>query len=595
MSIVPEDLTHPQNRPVSATPLAPPPAELTPARAASDRAAEPWPLARLERWYLRGGVFLLPLAFSWDTFDRYALPKLLVARVLIAGLVVLWLARLAITRSVVVRRTALDLPLLAFVLSAALSTVFAYNPNVAVFGTYSRYDGLLTLGSYAALFWLAVQTLATLSDARGLVRTLLAGGYAVSAIAILQSITDSLRLGELTPAFGTMGQKNALGALLAMLLPLACWELFAGRSWAGRLMALNAGAMIGVALVLTFSRSAWVAGAVGLAIVLVAVQPSRRARFIAVGALAAMVVLGAAAASAAVQTQGVPLQRTDLLALGDRPVVWRDTLQLIASRPLLGYGPDNFGLVFGRFESVDLHQPWDKAHAEILQVAATQGLVGLGAYLWLIAAFVLAFWRGPRGPASYAMLGGWVAYQLVVQVNFTMLAAAFPFWAFTAASVVLMGATREGARANLPRGRLVLGASAIGAVAAVGVGVAGAALPYAADQRVLAAVIDDYSGHSDLALAPAQEARLLAPQESVYATEVGNLAFERQDWALAREAYAEAARLGTFNPGVYRNLALADINLGLTAEAEDAARHAFELDRFDPANRALLAQFGVVP
>jgi len=30
-------------------------------------------------------------------------------------------------------------------------------------------------------------------------------------------------------------------------------------------------------------------------------------------------------------------------------------------------------------------------------------------------------------------------------------------------------------------------------------------------------------------------------------------------------------------------------------EAEDAARHAFELDRFDPANRALLAQFGVVP
>jgi tetratricopeptide (TPR) repeat protein len=83
---------------------------------------------------------------------------------------------------------------------------------------------------------------------------------------------------------------------------------------------------------------------------------------------------------------------------------------------------------------------------------------------------------------------------------------------------------------------------------------------------------------------------MLGPRESVYAAEVGNVAFERADWALAREAYDRAAALGTYNPFVYRNLALADRNLGHIAEARAAARQAVDLDRFDPANLALLAE-----
>jgi hypothetical protein len=116
-------------------------------------------LAAIERWFLRAGLFLLPLAYWWGTFDRYVLPKLLLARVLVIGLLILFVARAIVTGSLTIRRTPLDLPLLAFVVSALISTVFAYNQNVAVFGTYSRYDGLLTIVTYASLFWLSVQTL----------------------------------------------------------------------------------------------------------------------------------------------------------------------------------------------------------------------------------------------------------------------------------------------------------------------------------------------------------------------------------------------------------------------------------------------------
>src|SRR5207245_1258977 len=172
----------------------------------------------------------------------------------------------------------------------------------------------------------------------------------------------------------------------------------------------------------------------------------------------------------------------------------------------------NFGLVFPRFEATDLHQQWDKAHAETLQVAATQGLVGLAAYLLLVAAFMRAFWRGRRNVGGFALFAGWLGYTATLPVTLS-------------------------------------------------------------------------------ALAPSQEARRLWPRESVYAVEVGNLAFERQDWALARDAYDDATALGTYNPLVYRNLALADRSLGRVAEGKEAARKAVELNRFDPANQALLAQF----
>lgn len=118
---------------------------------------------------------------------------------------------------------------------------------------------------------------------------------------------------------------------------------------------------------------------------------------------------------------------------------------------------------------------------------------------------------------------------------------------------------------------------------------------YAADAELRAAVDADFSGNSAGALAPAGAATSLQPFESVYATEVGNIAFERGDWQAARIAYLAAARLGTFNPAVYRNLALADQHLGLYGEGRQAARRAVELNRFDPANVALLAQFGGAP
>jgi Flp pilus assembly protein TadD len=117
--------------------------------------------------------------------------------------------------------------------------------------------------------------------------------------------------------------------------------------------------------------------------------------------------------------------------------------------------------------------------------------------------------------------------------------------------------------------------------------------PYLADANLRHAVDAASAGRPDNARTAAALAASLAPQESVYAVEVANVAVGRHDLIAARAAYLEAIRLGTYNPFVYTNLALVDIQLGRRDEALSAARMGLELNRFDPASQALVAQLEV--
>src|ERR1700687_292653 len=542
-----------------------------------------------QRWLLRAGAILLPLVYWPLTYHHDVLPKLLLARSLVLALAVLLVIRWLAAGAVVIKRTPLDVPLLAFLASPLLSAVVGINVNVGLFGTYTRYDGALTLITYAALFWLSVQSLEDSNDARVLLRAMLAGAYVVGLLAIGQWFLDTLAGSQVPRAFGTLGNSNVLGAYLVMLIPFAYHELRGATSAARRLLAANVLGTMGLAVVMSASHSAWLGLALAAAILVAGRQypvlSFRRQILIGVAGLA---ILAAVA----------PIALSRSTVLTQRVGIWGDSIPLIASSPVFGYGPDTFGLVFPRFQSA----PWvyytqiDKAHSELLQVAATQGLLGLAILLWILAAFALAFWRGRTHPGAWPLFAGWAAYQVVVMVNFTALGSAFPFWIFAAASMVVWGATREvrwvpdPARAPVAAAGGVVGAAAAaGGVPVSGLAIPTVALPYLADVRLNEAVHAEQL-HPQAAAQLAADARGLNPQESVYAVEAGNVAFDNQDWATARDAYLDAIWLGTFSPRLYRHLAIADSNLGLPAQALAAARQAVYLDRWDPANQALLAQ-----
>ena len=313
-------------------------------------------LGRAQWATLSGCTFVLPLAVLWNASDSYVLPKLLIVRTLALLLAALWLARGVLERQLLVRRTPLDIPLLAFVVSAGISTVFAVNRNLSLIGAYDRYEGLLTIVGYAAVFWLTVQTLQGPDSAWALLRVLLVSGYVAAVFAIGQALLASAHgvgAGEsaftfsgLARAQGTMGNPNLLATFLAMLLPLVLHEVIrAASSWM-RLVWINVLLVVSLALLLSFGRAAWVGAAVGLAIVGFAkLRPWRKPRLL-VGSVTAVALAGVMLAVPA--RGGLEVGQSILARAGSmadpaagsnatRLHVWQDSVRLIASRPLIGY------------------------------------------------------------------------------------------------------------------------------------------------------------------------------------------------------------------------------------------------------------------
>jgi O-antigen ligase len=93
----------------------------------------------------------------------------------------------------------------------------------------------------------------------------------------------------------------------------------------------------------------------------------------------------------------------DVTSMGQRVIYARNTLQLIAERPLLGHGTGAFETVYGRkvegrpgMEGLKIHDP----HNQYLKIAAEHGLIGLTFFLAFIGAAFLQ-----RCAAPYRLLG----------------------------------------------------------------------------------------------------------------------------------------------------------------------------------------------
>lgn len=575
-----------------------------------ERATGAMPVAR---WILAIAVFLIPLSFFPVAVSEFVLPKLLLARLLVLVLAVVLVAGWLRQGAVTWKRTALDLPVLALLGSSAISTIVAVNHNLAFFGTYSRWEGLLTVTTYALLFWLAVQLISGEADALWLTWSLLVSGYVIAVVAVLQSTFGVLGGGyfqgtNYIRADATMAHPDFLGIFLAMLLPVAFAKLIGSQSGLTRLLAANLVVVLSLGLLATFTRAAWIGAVAGLVVVLA--LPRGRFRVVPVVAFAAVLVIaiGTLAWFVTARPTTVPSGVANVYArivsiadlsspsTAERLAVWKDTPPLIAARPILGWGPGTFGLVYPEFQSANRNAVlFDDPHEEALGVLATRGVVGLLAYLWVLFAFVRAFWTGRHQSGAVALFAGWVGYQVSMQVDFSHLPTAVPFWLFAAAAVVTWAPHVQPVRVVAFPRHVAVPALAAGSFALAALAVPAIVLPYLADADYHSSRVQAI----DKARATIAQARLFAPYEAAYATEAGNDALNQDangnpapdaDWAAAREAYDTAARLGSYSPEMFRNLAIVDEHLGDHAAALAAARQALSLDRYDEDSQALLTR-----
>lgn len=213
---------------------------------------------------------------------------------------------------------------------------------------------------------------------------------------------------------GTVGHPNALGGYLGSVLPLVLAVGLVptlGR-WRGLFFGgLGAGTL---ALVLTFCRSGWLAGALACAGVIVWLFRHARRRVRWGRILASCLLLGIILAAFAPRIAARWLQ-DDRGSTSSRIPQTKIALEMIQQHPFLGVGLNNYSRVQhlydtyveapSRLHRVYLHQ--GRLHNIFVSLAAEMGLVSLlflGAFLWVVVGRARRLLRGLQGDLRTQMI-----------------------------------------------------------------------------------------------------------------------------------------------------------------------------------------------
>ena len=370
-------------------------------------------------------VLLTPFVVMPEVFHAHAVGKAVWSRALIAVLFALWAALALLDPAARPPRS----PLLAVLgLGAGVALLAAaagVDPGRSLWSSYERMQGVVDLLHWLAFFTVLVSVLRTARAWRRVLALNLAAGTALVLLVIARSLDVDVPFWGDLPEHrrrfgGPLGNPVVLGAYLSvnavMALgfaaaaargrdagggaPAGAWAAVSALQLWGLALAGSAGAFAGLLAGLV------VAGA-GLALL----ARRRRAVWVAAGALAVAVggglaVLGAGGAVAEwVHRPGVQLlDKLDPAhpTVQGRLAAWRMSLAGLAERPLLGWGPENFDAVFGRFATgygaaMEAH---DRPHGTVFEAMATTGAAGLAAWLALWAATFAAAWRAVRERAG---------------------------------------------------------------------------------------------------------------------------------------------------------------------------------------------------
>ncbi len=310
----------------------------------------------------------------------------------------------------------LTVPLVAYGLSAIISTVFSISPKLSLQGDMWRLESVFTLLSYVLLTFMFSSFVTSEKQIRILLKGLLVSSAIVSLYGIIQ-YSGYNPTEHFIPLFrsnrinSTIGNANFLGKFLVLVLPLFMAHYLTAKTMRARLL-LGAGNMLCLCtLVLTFTRASWL-GFCAAAVIFFLFAGRKflreQKKRILVLMLVAVVFIAGTGLYASMRNQNKKadfvfnikkrlLSSFDLQegqGVATRLFVWKMVIGLIKERPFFGFGPDTHVKAMRKFnlEYSRKFNDWviiDRSHNNYLDIALAQGLVGLAAYMSIIITFLV--------------------------------------------------------------------------------------------------------------------------------------------------------------------------------------------------------------
>lgn len=408
-------------------------------------------------------VVLVPIVFDASLDMPFTVSKALVSYGLTCVLAGVIAGLLVQHGRSAFRWSTLHLPVLAFLAATAASAIFAADRSLALYGTHARMLGLVSTADGVVLYFAIVLLVRTRVDAFAVAISGLGAGSVVLGYEVVQLLgKDPFRwsIDSATRPFSTLGESTALAQYLTSLAvgALACALLIDRVRPSVRALVVVYAGLLFLGSAASGTRSALIGALAGGAMILVFVwlfhrsTPARVASLVATGAaitilggLLLLTPLGTRIASTIESPQigddSDLLERLEPSAAG-RVTLYAIGAQMVAERPIFGYGPDNFVVGVPRYrpERAPEHIRQSlatSAHSWAVQVAATSGVVGMMSFAAIaLLAFGLALRGSPRRPAALAGAAVLAAFLGTGLTSVNELGTDWLFWA----SVGVIGA-----------------------------------------------------------------------------------------------------------------------------------------------------------
>lgn len=307
---------------------------------------------------------------------------------LLAAGIALLLLRLAYRGTHTYHYTSLEIPILLYV-AVFLFLFFVRSPETAV-----GIEGVRVYIQYVFWFFIAAQLCGRRREIQ-LLTTALVGitalialhgiGQYVVGVEVPATWIDQAEAGVRTRVFSIVGSPNVLGSLLTLVMPLGLAGMLTAPRRRARVAFGLACLLMGLCLLFTFSRGAWLACFAALLIFSLLCEPRL---LVALGAAAAGVPVLLPDAAARLAYLFSPAYLASSVRAG-RLARWQAALEKLQAHPLVGEGFGRFGgavatrAIPGSFYVDNFY----------LKTAAEGGLLGLGTLLWLFITAARAGYR----------------------------------------------------------------------------------------------------------------------------------------------------------------------------------------------------------
>lgn len=417
--------------------------------------------------FVRGAVltlffasFLTPF-FSFDFFyhtHRFTKTMLYFGAIeIMVGLFLLFASRYRVSWAVPPaedgkkgsKRDWLVLSLLAYLGVTGLSVLYAVDPFQAFWGTMGWANGFLTIAHLTAFFFVVTALFRNRSVWKWLVRWHLFTCLLLAVWAVWQHLDG-------TTPFASFGNTGYLAGYLLFgffgSIFLFLWE----KEWDTRILpTIAAFATVCVIFFVTDVRSAQVGVLAGLSAIGALRLLASTKRAVRVGSTVAI----ASAIVFAVSFGGYMLSSGKAAQLFERSVTvqtrltaWNIALDGLRHRPILGYGQENYPVVFEKYfdpgfyeiqspNEVPMEYTFYQPHNKFLEVAVCGGIVGLIAYLGIYYAFIRTLFlrfRKSRDPRFLVLAGSFVGCGANLFFHFDTATTFFAFFFMLALSYAFL-------------------------------------------------------------------------------------------------------------------------------------------------------------